>query len=147
VLFRSDERPDEDRNGRRRRRGRRGGRGRGREEGYERSERLNGEPHEPFAAASDVAAEASLELTADERSGSPDEPRRSEPAGFEAPREPAAEPIRTASFVPDEQAAPEAAPPSEPEPEPVAVVLTPPDPDRPKRAGWWSRAKSVLSGS
>ena len=26
-----------------------------------------------------------------------------------------------------------------PEPEPVAVVLTPPDPDRPKRAGWWSR--------
>ena len=34
-----------------------------------------------------------------------------------------------------------------PEPEPVAVVLTPPDPDRPKRAGWWSKAKSVLSGS
>jgi ribonuclease E len=34
-----------------------------------------------------------------------------------------------------------------PEPEPVAVVLTPPDPERPKRAGWWSRAKSVLSGS
>ena len=31
--------------------------------------------------------------------------------------------------------------------EPVAVVLTPPDPDRPKRAGWWSKAKSVLSGS
>jgi ribonuclease E len=34
-----------------------------------------------------------------------------------------------------------------PEPEPVAVVLTPPDPERPKRAGWWSKAKSVLSGS
>jgi ribonuclease E len=34
-----------------------------------------------------------------------------------------------------------------PEPEPVAVVLTPPDPDRPKRAGWWSKAKQVLSGS
>jgi ribonuclease E len=26
-------------------------------------------------------------------------------------------------------------------------VLTPTDPDRPKRAGWWSKAKSVLSGS
>jgi ribonuclease E len=26
-------------------------------------------------------------------------------------------------------------------------VLTPPDPERPKRAGWWSKAKSVLSGS
>ena len=36
--------------------------------------------------------------------------------------------------------------PPEPEPEPVAVVLTPPDPDRPKRAGWWSKAKSVISG-
>jgi ribonuclease E len=42
---------------------------------------------------------------------------------------------------------PEAAPPAEPEPEPVAVVLTPPDPDRPKRAGWWSRAKTAISGS
>ncbi|MDB5512582.1 MAG: ribonuclease [Enterovirga sp.] len=35
----------------------------------------------------------------------------------------------------------------EPEPEPVAVVLTPPDPDRPKRGGWWSKAKAALSGS
>ncbi|MDB5592871.1 ribonuclease E/G [Enterovirga sp.] len=38
-------------------------------------------------------------------------------------------------------------PPPEPEPEPVAVVLTPPDPNRPKRGGWWSKAKSALSGS
>ena len=45
----------------------------------------------------------------------------------------------------EEVAAPE--PEAVPEPEPVAVVLTPADPDRPKRAGWWSRAKSVLSGS
>jgi ribonuclease E len=45
--------------------------------------------------------------------------------------------------------APEAAEPaatSEPE-EPVAVVLTLPDPDRPKRAGWWSKAKAALGGS
>jgi ribonuclease E len=55
-----------------------------------------------------------------------------------APAEPAEQP-----------AAPEAEAPKPviPEPEPVAVVLTPPDPDRPKRAGWWSKAKSVLSGS
>ncbi|KMO10206.1 hypothetical protein QR79_31245, partial [Methylobacterium indicum] len=34
-----------------------------------------------------------------------------------------------------------------PEPEPVAVVLTPPaDPDRPKRAGWWSRTKAAIGG-
>jgi ribonuclease E len=36
---------------------------------------------------------------------------------------------------------------AEPEPEPVAVVLTPPDPDRPKRGGWWSKAKAALGGS
>jgi ribonuclease E len=128
------DRGDDDRNGRRRRRGRRGGRGRSREEGFERGERANGEAHEPFAAESDVAAEASLELTAED----PVQQERSQPtpaehilappqAAFEAPAEPP--------------------PPAQPEPEPVAVVLTPADPDRPKRAGWWSRAKSVLSGS
>jgi ribonuclease E len=45
---------------------------------------------------------------------------------------------------------PEPAPqvePAAPEPEPVAIVLTPPDPDRPKRAGWWSKAKSAITGS
>ena len=32
-------------------------------------------------------------------------------------------------------------------PEPVAVVLSEPsDPDRPKRAGWWSRTKAALTG-
>jgi ribonuclease E len=59
----------------------------------------------------------------------------------------AAEPVATA---PAEQAAapepaPEPAPAPAPEPtpsvveEPVAVVLTPPDPDRPKRGGWWNK--------
>ncbi|MGY2051988.1 Rne/Rng family ribonuclease [Methylobacterium sp. JK268] len=43
-------------------------------------------------------------------------------------------------------AVPEPAAPPAPEPEPVAVVLTPPDPDRPKRAGWWSRTKAAISG-
>ncbi len=34
-----------------------------------------------------------------------------------------------------------------PEPEPVAIVLTPPDPDRPKRGGWWAKTKAAISGS
>jgi ribonuclease E len=37
--------------------------------------------------------------------------------------------------------------PSGPRPEPVTMVLTEPDPDRPKRAGWWSKAKQVITGS
>jgi ribonuclease E len=53
---------------------------------------------------------------------------------------PAEQPAQEAAQEPAEAAV-------EPEPEPVAVVLTPPDPERPKRAGWWSKAKSVLSGS
>mgnify|MGYP003704399719 CR=1 FL=1 len=57
----------------------------------------------------------------------------SEPATETAEAETAAEP------------AAEATPPA-PEPEPVAVVLTPPDPDRPKRAGWWSRTKAAIGG-
>ena len=68
-------------------------------------------------------------------------------AGHAAPA--AAEAAPAAEEKPVEQPA-EAAPvqpAAEPEPEPVAVVLTPPDPDRPTRAGWWSKAKSVLSGS
>lgn len=48
-----------------------------------------------------------------------------------------------AAEAPPEAAPMEAAPP----PEPVAVVLTQPsDPDRPKRAGWWSRTKAALTG-
>ena len=41
---------------------------------------------------------------------------------------------------------PQPAPAPEPAPEPVAVVLTPADPNRPKRAGWWSRTKAALGG-
>jgi ribonuclease E len=65
-----------------------------------------------------------------------------------AEAEPEAAPA-AAEAAPAEQTPVEepAAPAPVPELEPVAVVLTPPDPDRPKRAGWWSKAKSVLSGS
>lgn len=59
-----------------------------------------------------------------------------------APAEPAPAPEPAVA----EAAAPEPEPvAAEPEPaprvveEPVAVVLTPPDPDRPKRGGWWNK--------
>ncbi|KPQ12666.1 MAG: ribonuclease E Rne [Saliniramus fredricksonii] len=42
--------------------------------------------------------------------------------------------------TPEEEQAPT------PPPEPVTVVLTPPDPERPKRAGWWSKAKTIITG-
>ncbi|NBJ26393.1 Rne/Rng family ribonuclease [Microvirga arsenatis] len=125
---------DESRGGRRRRRGRRGGRGRGRDEAGE------------FAREEGFAASE-----ADEAEPASDEPApaaaaRPEP---EAPRPAAQEPIVAPSqpAAPEPVAAQEPAPAPVPEPEPVAVVLTPPDPERPKRAGWWSKAKSVLSGS
>lgn len=51
---------------------------------------------------------------------------------------PAPEPV-----LPEAAAAPEPVAEEPPAPraveEPVAVVLTPPDPDRPKRGGWWNR--------
>ncbi|MFY8151490.1 MAG: hypothetical protein ACOVOI_05320, partial [Hyphomicrobiales bacterium] len=60
----------------------------------------------------------------------------------------ASEYVRAAAS-PEAPAPVEAAPIAEPEPapapaprvieEPVAVVLTPPDPDRPKRGGWWNK--------
>jgi ribonuclease E len=109
----------------------------------------------------------------DQRRGEPDvattsepadEPRRQESFGeiesapgrihVPEPSEPAY--AQGGAFNGEEPAAPEPAPaapqseapaPAIPEPEPVAVVLTPPDPDRPKRAGWWSRAKTAISGS
>ena len=122
----------EARNGRRRRRGRRGGRGRGRDEAAEEFAAEEGFVSPVDAAPADAEtvtasdgvalAEPPVLAPAEERIGSP-----------------AAEPVA--------EAAPAAPEPALPEPEPVAVVLTPPDPERPKRAGWWSKAKSVLSGS
>ncbi|MEE1657809.1 ribonuclease E/G [Microvirga sp. CF3062] len=121
---------DDDRAGRRRRRGRRGGRGRGRDEAGESAQ------EEGFAATDQAeAAPASVETS----------PADAQPVA-EA-RKPAAKEERI--VAPPQPAAEEPAAPAPviPEPEPVAVVLTPPDPERPKRAGWWSKAKSVLSGS
>ncbi|HST93532.1 MAG TPA: ribonuclease E/G, partial [Microvirga sp.] len=124
---------EDERGGRRRRRGRRGGRGRGRDEAVEFAmEEGFVAPDEAQAARvadEPVPAEASAEAEAEESRPA------AESEHIVAPPRPVAE-------------APVPAPaPVVPEPEPVAVVLTPPDPERPKRAGWWSKAKSVLSGS
>jgi ribonuclease E len=123
----------EGRNGRRRRRGRRGGRGRGRDEAAEEFAAEEG-----FVAPAD-AAPADAETVTASNGAAPEEPPMPVAAEERIVSPAAPEPVAET-----EPAAPE---PTLPEPEPVAVVLTPPDPERPKRAGWWSKAKSVLSGS
>jgi len=119
-------------NRRRRRRGRRGGRGRGRDEAVE-----TFATEEGFVAATEAVAQAV---------GTLDEPV-SELAPAPEPAAASDEPIETKPEPQPAEESAEAPRPAAPEPEPVAVVLTPPDPERPKRAGWWSKAKSVLSGS
>ena len=59
----------------------------------------------------------------------------------------AAERADAAPEAPAAQGAPAEALATTPPAEPVAVVLSPPsDPNRPKRAGWWSRTKAALTG-
>ncbi|MCG7394214.1 Rne/Rng family ribonuclease [Microvirga sp. ACRRW] len=121
----------EERNRRRRRRGRRGGRGRGRDEAAE-----TFATEEGFVAATEAVAEAvgTLDEPASEPVPAPVPVASEERIETKPARQPAEEPVA------------EAPRPVIPEPEPVAVVLTPEDPNRPKRAGWWSKAKSVLGG-
>jgi ribonuclease E len=136
---------------RRERRGRRRGRGRGRNRD-EAGGFARGEPRDEAVGVSS-REEAGAEPADEQLSGAASRRDRAEtPIAVADSREPAyAE--RANGGAADEDAAPaadsvpEPAAPKLPEPEPVAVVLTPPDPDRPKRAGWWSKAKSVLSGS
>jgi ribonuclease E len=128
----------EERNGRRRRRGRRGGRARGRDEnGVEIAASSDDEPSAEAPVGEDegervtfpvIEEVVSVAMAASPADGQDD-------ATAEKKSEEAAEPTVARIVV------------TEPAPEPVAVVLTPSDPDRPKRAGWWSRAKSVLGGS
>jgi len=72
--------------------------------------------------------------------------RPAEPVAVSASEESGAR-VNGAEAPPAQAPQAEAPVPAAPEPEPVAVVLTPPDPDRPKRAGWWSKAKAALGGS
>ncbi|WP_262298902.1 Rne/Rng family ribonuclease [Microvirga sesbaniae] len=132
---------DDTRGGRRRRRGRRGGRGRGRDETVEFA------MEEGFVAADEAQAAPAAEEPSRETAeqAAPAETGTAAPA--EEPRPVTeSEPIVAAPHPVAEAPVPPPAPVA-PEPEPVAVVLTPEDPNRPKRAGWWSKAKSVLSGS
>ncbi len=57
-------------------------------------------------------------------------------AAVAAPEAPAPAPVQAAPVA---EAEPAPAPAPRVIEEPVAVVLTPPDPDRPKRGGWWNK--------
>ncbi|GJD94218.1 Rne/Rng family ribonuclease [Methylobacterium iners] len=114
---------------RRRRRGRRGGRGRERGEGRPREEAASDETSAESVSEADEPAAVELRETAP--------PPVPDPVDIELP---------VAAAPPEAPAPSEPLPPARPAPEPVAVVLTPPDPDRPKRAGWWSRTKAALTG-
>ena len=134
----------DDDGGRRRRRGRRGGRGRHREDaGDVRGEGARGPSDGSDAEARRATPEVVTPAVLTPPDGAASE---ANPAGLREDSivalssKPAEQPAQEAAQEPAEAAV-------EPEPEPVAVVLTPPDPERPKRAGWWSKAKSVLSGS
>ena len=127
--------------GRRRRRGRRGGRGRGEGRTREAAEEAPEAAGETAAlpAEEPVSAQAVAEASAAAAPVLRDETAVDLPVS--AP-EIAAPALQETAAAPAE---PELAP--TPAPEPVAVVLTPPaDPDRPKRAGWWSRTKAALTG-
>jgi len=138
--------PVEDEGGRRRRRGRRGGRGRGEgrtREGAETEEAAASDEAVALPAEEPVSGEAVAEIV----EAAP-EAIRGETAVDLPVAEPATEAAESDETRPTNGAAePASAPAAEPAAEPVAVVLTPPsDPDRPKRAGWWSRTKAALTG-
>jgi ribonuclease E len=143
------ERDRDERGGRRRRRGRRGGRRDEGEGGREPREPRGPRPErDSTGSGSEPEAQpfapqpAYDELPVPQAASAPVEPEPVQelvPQGHMTPEAPVAQPNGPA-------AEPEAPAPG-PAPEPVAVVLTPPDPDRPKRAGWWSKAKAALGGN
>ncbi len=104
---------------------------------------------EPEPAAKPKRRSRSKAATAEaEAASKPEEKPARAPRGRKAKAAPveelAAEEVpvpATEPVVPMPAAAPEPepAPAPTPEPEPVAIVLTEADPNRPKRAGWWSR--------
>lgn len=162
---------EDDGSGRRRRRGRRGGRGRDRDgrgrdgEGAGQEAGRHGSDHQDTEHRSDddqafgdrpVASVEGDEGAADAPSAflGGEEPVSAaalseavSPATAEAAAPVALEAPVAVELQADAPEATEPAPAPKPAPEPVAVVLTPPsDPDRPKRAGWWSRTKAALTG-
>ncbi|MGX5733415.1 Rne/Rng family ribonuclease [Bosea thiooxidans] len=104
----------------------------------------------PKAEAAEVKAEGEAVEAAPEKAEKPKRSRSRKKVvpiteGGEAPVEAAPAPAETrpaeAAQPAEEPAASEPAPAPAPVPveEPVAVVLTPADPTRPKRGGWWNR--------
>ncbi|WP_232631079.1 ribonuclease E/G [Methylobacterium sp. Leaf118] len=161
---------DTDANGRRRRRGRRGGRGRGRPERNGSQDAEGADAEEGEARETHAEETHAEETAADTLPVGPEEPvsdadvttvsvaADNGAAAEPPPVAPAPEaeplPVEALEAASDRQAQdtaqetvqePVEAPAPEPAPEPVAVVLTPPDPNRPKRAGWWSRTKDALT--
>jgi ribonuclease E len=125
----------EEEGGRRRRRGRRGGRGRS--EGRTR-EAAEGDDAPETAGAPVLPAEEPVSAAAVAEAVA---------AAPQAGRDETAVDLPVAPVPPAPEATDGAdAPAPAPASEPVAVVLTPADPDRPKRAGWWSRTKAALTG-
>lgn len=132
------------------RRGRRGG-GRKPKAGAEAPAEVEVEVAAPAVIAETVAEAVEAAPAAAEETAPAVKPKRTR-----APRKKAVtvtedaeavatpEPSEPAPAAPEPvAAAPEPEPAPEPAPrvveEPVAVVLTPPDPDRPKRGGWWNK--------
>ncbi|KNY24267.1 ribonuclease E/G [Methylobacterium sp. ARG-1] len=133
---------------RRRRRGRRGGRGRAEGRTREGGDAEGSTETEADAVALSAEEPVSAEAVAEAVEAAPspvhDEVAVDLPVAPTPAQEAAVQPTEPqAAETQPEPAATEAAPPREP----VAVVLTQPsDPDRPKRAGWWSRTKAALTG-
>ncbi len=114
-----------------------------------RGRKPKGEAEQPLeATAETVTAEAPA---AEAAPAEAEKPKRSRSRKKVVPITEGGETIEAAAAPaePEAPAAVAAAPAAEPEvapapaprvvEEPVAVVLTPPDPDRPKRGGWWNR--------
>ena len=116
-----------------------------------RSRKPKGDEAQPLEAAAETVAAAAPET--DTVPAEAEKPKRSRSRkkvvpiteGGEVSEPVAAEPDAVAPDAPvpapEEPAAPEPAPAPAPRvvEEPVAVVLTEPDPDRPKRGGWWNK--------
>ncbi|MCJ2035165.1 ribonuclease E/G [Methylobacterium sp. J-068] len=162
---------EDDGSGRRRRRGRRGGRGRDREgrsrdgeAGNQGDEGRDADVESVGSVSGDEgAADAPSAFLGGEEPVSADavaaasshtdapvaQDNHPDASSVEAPAAVSEDlPVAPAPEAASAEATPaaEPAPAAVPTPEPVAVVLTPADPDRPKRAGWWSRTKAALTG-
>lgn len=116
-----------------------------------RSRKPKGEAEQPLEAAAETANAEALVAEVEAGAAEAEKPKRSRSRKKVVPITEGGEAAEAvAAPAESEEAAPapvETAPVAEPAPapaprvveEPVAVVLTPPDPDRPKRGGWWNR--------